>query len=328
MEGLKIPYGLNNSSLLVSAKNASKEESYTCPSCNSKLTYRAGDIRSKHFSHSAESNCSIESILHKTAKLLIKNAIKDNSLGIKTLTLRNSCHSCGVEFPTELPVNTFSDAKEEVYVAEYICDVVGYRGDHIALGIEILNTHKVDEQKAEGLPIYWIELKAEDVITNPLEWNPIQSRLKSSVCKSCKSDIKHTQEIADKWKVDPSLYSPIKNPNTATYIADTEICFACKEEIPIFWWSGVPFCEIEPPLPRPNTIKYRHSQKYGGSYWANTCANCSMIQGDNFLFLFDNAPLRGLPLSNQNTKKSDQVTVVGGDQAVSEFMKVINRSFP
>jgi len=51
-----------------------------------------------------------------------------------------------------------------------------------------------------------------------------------------------------------------------------------------------------------------------------------MIQGDNFLFLFKNAPLKGLPLSEKAvTNKSGMVKIKSGNAAVSAFMGVISR---
>jgi len=320
MEKLKVPYGLNNLNQLISAEKATKGAAYHCPCCGSKLVHRAGEIRASHFAHSSDSNCSLESILHITAKKLIVGAINTNSESLRNISLRNHCQSCGVEFNTNLPFKTFTGANEEVRIAEYICDVVGYRGNEVALAIEVLNTHKVDLKKAKNLPIYWVELKAEDVIANPYQWNPTQSNLKASFCTDCKSHIQHVESVASKWEVDHNLYSAIKKPNLAPYIADTEICFKCHEEIPVFWWQGVPFCETEPPNPKPKTIKYQSSKQYGGSYWANTCAKCNVIQGDNYLFIFDNAPFKSMPISNKGTHLQ-----IGA--ATSEFMKIINRNF-
>lgn len=328
MQSLKIPYGINDAGELVSAENATKDCLYFCPCCSTKLIYKAGDIRAKHFSHSFDSTCNIETILHKTAKLLIKQAITDNATNKRAIDIKHCCGNCQSNFLTKLPLKTFSKASEEIKVSDYICDVVGYRSTEIALGIEILVTHKVSEDKAKNLPIYWVELNAEEVIKKPYQWHPTQSQLKTIYCPDCKNHFKHIQQIADKWGIDKCLYSPVKNPEKSPYIAEIETCFKCKEKIPVFWWRGVPFCESEPPTPRPKTIKYRKSKTYGGSYWANTCANCGMLQGDNFLFLFPNAPLRGLPLSNETlsqTKPVASLRVLAGDEAVSEFMNVMNR---
>lgn len=326
MENLRIPYGLNETGELISAELAEKGTNYICPCCGIQLVHRAGEVRTKHFAHPPSSNCSFESVLHITAKKLIQSVIVKNATAKQTITLENHCHSCGVVFSTNLPMRTFSNAGLEIKIGNYVCDVVGYRGDSIGLAIEIFNTHEVDRNKAQNLQAHWVELKVEDVLKNPTKWVPTQANLKDSYCVSCKKHIKHVLEVADKFGIDRSLYSPIKNPSETTYIADIETCFKCKQEIPVFWWRGVPFCEVEPPNPKPKTIKFRNSKQYGGSYWANTCANCNMIQGDNYLYIFDNAPFKGLPLSTDDQSNQGGVKVVSGKSAVSEFMKVINRN--
>lgn len=328
MENFKVPYGVDNSGKLISAAEAVKNEVYNCPCCKINLIHRSGEVRAKHFAHPVSSSCNQESILHITAKRLIEGVMHSNASSSLTINFRNHCCQCGGEFNTTLPYRTFTNAQQEVHVSEYLCDVVGYRGNEIALAVEILNTHKVDTSKASNLPVYWVELKAEDVISNPTQWCPTQSKLKSSFCQNCKSHIKHVQAIAEKWKIDKALYSPVKDPSLSPYIADTETCFRCKEEIPVFWWQGVPFCEREPPEPKPKTIKNRNSKQFGGKYWANTCANCNVIQGDNYLYIFDSAPFKNMPLSGEaDNQAGGLIRVVSGKSAVSEFMKVIHRNF-
>jgi len=327
MESLKVPYGLDTSNTLVSAEDASHSHIYRCPSCNIKLIYKSGDIRTKHFSHPSNSKCNIESVLHKTAKSLICRAISENAAGNQPIRLNSTCQNCDIKFDIILNPKLFSHANEEVPISEYVCDVVAYKNNNVALAIEVLNTHKVGTEKAKKLPVYWIELKAEDIIKNAFYWKPTQSYLKPSLCTKCKAHIKHVYKVADKWKIDRSLYTPVKKLGIATYIADTEKCFKCNNEIPVFWWKGVPFCEHEPPSPRPQTIKYRTSKQYGGAYWANTCAYCKILQGDNFLFRFDNAPLKGLPLVGEDdSHEQSSLTILTGDETEKEFYKVLRRN--
>lgn len=326
MENLKVPYGLDLQGKLVAASDALNNDKYRCPSCNTELVLRSGVVRTKHFSHPTSSSCGTESILHITAKKLIEDTINANALGKSSIALKSTCDNCCKEFNLNIPMKTFTGSRQEVRVSEYICDVVGFRGDEIAIAIEILNTHKVDQKKAENLNVYWVELKAEDVLINPNEWAPVQKYLKASFCRSCKDRFKHIITLCDSWDIDRSLYSVIKKPDLSMYVADTETCFKCKEEVPVFWWKGVPFCQTEPPYPRPSSVKYRNSKQYGGSYWANTCVNCNVVQGDNFLYLFDNAPFKGMPMATV-IKKKEMVKIVTGKTATSEFMKVIKRSF-
>jgi len=212
MGNLKIPYGVNESEKLIPAELAQKSNKYSCPCCGVQLIFREGEVKAKHFAHSPASSCSLESVLHITAKRLIYEAIMENAESGKSISLESDCHNCGVAFTTYLPAKTFSNSEIEVRVGTHICDVVGYRGNSIGLAIEILNTHKVDTKKAANLEVYWVELKAEDVINDPFKWIPTQANLKESYCNSCKNHIKHVIEVADKYSIDRALYSPIKDP--------------------------------------------------------------------------------------------------------------------
>lgn len=329
MNELKVPYGLNDEGNLVSSANAVRGVNYYCPMCRECLVHKAGEVKIKHFSHPSGTNCTPESILHKIAKHLIAEAVSQHANGLAVIKLEHHCGYCGLVFEIEIPKGTFTHAEKEVSFSPYVCDVVAYRRGLEPLAVEIFYTHKIGKEKRNNLSIHWLELKAEKVIQNPYYWQPTQSKLKPILCKTCKSDYKHILSVADKWNIPRELYLPIQKKNISPrYIAATETCFKCQEEIPIFWWQGVPFCQTEPPKPRPRTIKLRNSKQWGGSYWANTCANCNMIQGDNHLFIFDGAPFSGLPLYSNNARESETVHIVSEPKSVSEFYKVINRNFP
>lgn len=295
MNELRIQFGLDADGNIIAAENAVKGKAYFCPACSERVVIKAGKIRAKHFSHPSASNCNHETVLHQTAKHLIIAAIENNAKNSRVINLHDKCAECYDNHVIELIPTTFSHAGMEIRIDNYICDIVGYKRPEGRLAIEIFATNKLEDIKAKNLGVYWIELKAEDVIENPYSWKPIQKNLKSTYCTKCKIHFSNVIKIADKWGIDRSLYSPAKKLKKAKYIADTEVCFNCKNEIPVFWWAGVPFCTFEPPLPRPKTIKFKYSRRYGGSYWANTCANCGAIQGDNFLFLFDEAPFKCMP---------------------------------
>ncbi|WP_257294647.1 competence protein CoiA family protein [Endozoicomonas sp. YOMI1] len=326
MNQLKVPLGLTIGGELVSPEEASKNEEYFCPSCEGNLILKKGEFRTKHFSHPSNSACNQESILHKTAKSLIIKSIVDNYKNGRKITIQNECSNCKCDYEINLEPKTFSGAQEERRVGEFVCDVVGYRNKIESLAIEVLVTHAVDDYKAKNLPIYWLEVNAEDIIQNPYKWLPTKKGLKGKYCGKCKSNISDIISVADRWNIDRSLYSLKGFSEKANYVAGIETCFKCKERIPVFWWQGVPFCEDEPPLPRPVTIMHKYSKQFGGAYWANTCINCGMLQGDNHLYLFPKAPFKDLPLSQKfmpkrSTKNHNESPVM------QEMMKVIRRNF-
>lgn len=157
MKEIKIAFAINEAGYLVSAKEAVKEQLYFCPSCQGKLIFRDGDIYIKHFAHSVTTNCSPETVLHKIAKTIVKEAIINNIEG-ESIYIKHRCNECETFHMTQIPSKTFSGAEEEVRISDYICDVVGYSGDKKPLGIEILVSHKVPTLKAQNLPIFWVEL--------------------------------------------------------------------------------------------------------------------------------------------------------------------------
>jgi len=322
---LRLSHAHDGGAMLTSAEDAIRGEEHVCPSCSDPVTLRRGDVRVAHFAHRPGTNCSPESAIHKIAKLLIAQVIHLNALGSdRAITIENSCEHCGCAVTRALPPGTFTGAQEEVAVGSYWVDVAGYNGAKIALAVEIRHTHAVGEEKAGSLDGFWVELVAADVIANPFRWVPQASKLKVMLCEPCKRQIKTTQRVLSQWNVDRNNCSPVFNPERAKYIAATEECWKCKKVIPVFWWHGVPFAEDQPPEPRPASVQYRYSKKYEGKYWANTCPGCECMQGDNFLFLFDDAPLasKHLPLRQINSQ-GGTVSITTGPGAVNSFLKTV-----
>jgi hypothetical protein len=189
MKELRVPVGVDSLGNLVRAAQANRRERYFCPSCREKLVFRDGTHRVRHFAHPANGACSQESILHKTAKLLIANVISANAAGAPNgkIVLDRMCDTCRTTSPHDIPLKTFSSVAQEVKVGKFICDVVGYRDNGVqALSVEIFHMHGVSGEKLETLPGLWIELDAAAVIQNPNHWQPIQSKLKAYKCKRCK----------------------------------------------------------------------------------------------------------------------------------------------
>lgn len=285
----RVPYGVDELGNYVSPEMASKQTVYFCPCCANRLVFKSGTKRVKHFSHPKAANCNPETVLHKTAKALIQRAIMDNAEGELCLSIMDNCQCCGGEQERLLKPKTFSNAVQEVRVGQYICDVVAFKGEgEIALGIEILVTHAVDEEKAKNLNIYWIELKANDVIESATMWQPVQAKLRQSNCLKCKEEAQRVRKIAAQYGIDGAMFSTdryavFRSENYRGYLGFVGECWACKRDIPLFWWADMPFCTQRPPEPRPKTIQFRFSKTGKRSYWANTCATCTMIQGVDFV---------------------------------------------
>lgn len=317
---LKVLFGRAPAGGLVQVESADASCTYFCPGCDAKLVLRDGDIRQKHFSHPSHSRCTQETILHKTAKALLAEVIEFNASGIGArIELGCQCDSCNQEHFVELKAGTFSGAAVEKPVGPYVGDVVAARSGKDALVVEVVVAHHIEPEKAANLTLPWIEVMAEDILASPRRWSPVHTKLKPTTCSRCRENIRKVQEVCDRWGVERSIYTPLHQGGHKSYVAAVERCFKCHEEIPVFWWAGVPFCESSPPQPRPRTIARKYSKQYGGPYWANTCASCGVIQGDNYLFLFDDAVLGDMPLSESFKRQRSSA-------AVSAFMNIVDRN--
>lgn len=295
---LLVPYGTDPQGTLVRASEANHQTIYHCPGCNSPLVLRAGEKVIHHFAHKANSTCTGETVAHQTAKRLLVQVIMEQSISPfpKAISIFCPCSCCNKTFSLALPARSFTSAQEEHRIDTFVCDVVAFRDSACVLAIEVFMTHAVEEKKALVLSVPWLELSAEAVLENPYQWRPTKANLKPVLCPDCKKHVIKLRELAERWNLaffEPARY---RDPSRATFLAAIETCWKCKNEIPVYWWRGVPFCETEPPSPRPRTIQHRYSKTYGGSYWANTCPECDAVQGDNFLFLDRSPVFAGLPL--------------------------------
>lgn len=294
---LLVPYGADANQRLVRAAEAQRGIEYRCPQCDGLLVLRAGDVKITHFAHKANTDCSGETLLHQIAKRLVAQVVNEcTTSASKRLAMSCMCTRCNRAFQSSMSAKAFSRAEIEKRIGPFVCDVVAFRDSEPVLAIEVLATHAVDEVKARDLGLPWIELSAEAIIDDPYSWRPRNSRLKAVHCPECKDYDRRLQKAAERWNQPISESAVSRDPSRATYLAAVECCYKCKNDIVVYWWAGVPFCEKEPPKPRPRSIEHRFSKTYGGSYWANTCPSCGALQGDNFLFLFKDAPFSGLPM--------------------------------
>lgn len=101
MKYFKIPYARNNANFLIAPSAGRKNESYFCPKCDSKVIFRAGMIRAKHFAHKVdpENVCDghqSESQLHKAAKFMVYTEISEwIHEGKLSPSIKKSCAICG-----------------------------------------------------------------------------------------------------------------------------------------------------------------------------------------------------------------------------------------
>jgi hypothetical protein len=125
----KIPFALDDDNNIIDIEVAEKGVIYKC-NCGSDVKLRGGDIISDHFYHINESECSLESTIHKAYKAIFEKVKK-----IKLPYIING--------QSEL---IFDKVELEKKIDDYIPDAIGYIGDDRFL-IEFAKSSYIGERK-------------------------------------------------------------------------------------------------------------------------------------------------------------------------------------
>ena len=81
---IKYPFALDEQGNLVSVNDIDREHrydhQYTCPQCGRPMLPRLGKKRTKHFYHSENQSCGVESYVHKIAKLILEHRFNEREI--------------------------------------------------------------------------------------------------------------------------------------------------------------------------------------------------------------------------------------------------------
>ena len=294
MSGLKIPYGIDSKGRLCSAERAKKGEEYFCPVCSGQIILKRGKVRRSHFAHKPDSGCSQETVVHKTAKLLIQEVVRawKAGKGNPPILLRE-CDICGGLKEQKLPEKV-EDALLEYRLSEgVIVDVGLLVKGRVQAAVEVKVTHEIDEEKLRKMSIPFIEVDGNEIIENPYLWKSLRDTFNSFICEECKDTFikfqRKARRIARKCNIElPKAY----------YRYGITVCWKCKKEIIVFAW---PEDGLKPGVkPYPRTIRYCYSRTMDSRYWANTCPYCGAIQGNFFLYMEPDGPFFGLNIEEDS----------------------------
>jgi len=165
-----------------------KGELYFCPDCTGQLIFRKGEIKKPHFAHKTIPRvCDFlrETEKHYRAKLAVAAAINSRQPA-KLIRICTQCRKSIITQP--IPPKVKQASLEYTLPSGHRADValLDEKGQLLAV-IEIMETHRVDDDKAKALQdIRWAEFLADSVI-NSLEWKPDRDLLKPSHCSRCKA---------------------------------------------------------------------------------------------------------------------------------------------
>jgi hypothetical protein len=110
-------------------------------------------------------------------------------MGGPPVSIRRKCgvYMCNVTSTTILPDRVVDALPEQRISSGRIVDVAFIDIDlNVVCAVEVFYTHAVDEKKAADLNGPWLEVRAEDVLENPLVLIAEQHGLRPWTCKECK----------------------------------------------------------------------------------------------------------------------------------------------
>ena len=201
MEHRGVPYAVTLDGELADPKTAEKlvDGGYRCLACNEPVLLRQGQVRVPHFAHYADRDvsCNPETVLHEAAKLRLVEMLHE---GVAAFHLNVGCPgyvgvdeqrvACSAKDLAEraLDVPEFDQASVEVAFGRYRLDAAAALGGEAVLGLEVFQSHQVDEAKeaflmASGLP--WLEVEARAVLEEAMPWLAIRSSFGVVQCPAC-----------------------------------------------------------------------------------------------------------------------------------------------
>ena len=167
MTNLQIPYAYSSNKIPISPEVAEKGQNFSCPICDSEVILKRGEVRRPHFAHKPDTGCSGEGVRHKVAKqmiyLMYLRTVRTVMVSVTTFRRCPNC-SQGVLF-SQTP--KYDDVACEMNVGRHRVDLVLLRDGKPVSGIEVRDTHPVDDAKwdaFEELRFPCIEVEAKDVI--------------------------------------------------------------------------------------------------------------------------------------------------------------------
>lgn len=278
--GLRFPIALSVSGNLVWARKSAPREKYECPNCHAPMHLRAGIKVRAHFAHlPSERPCSPESVLHASAKLIVKEAIERCVATREPYTLKWKCAECLAVHSGNLAASPRVVRMEKPLGAiRPDLTVESLQGKPL-VAIEIVVSHKPEESteaeyKRNKVPVVLIHPTMESLKSLRRELGratTMNAPCKHARCPQCGGLIeelqfqvwpgyecyhcRHSFSILDVVEKDSGMGRMWDLPRSA---------------IPIASRLGV-------------RLEYRYSKTAGSKYSMHMCPQCEYAQGDWFL---------------------------------------------
>jgi len=175
-----------NGTALVYPQQAKPRGDYLCPECLSVVDlHKAGENHRPHFSHRADVSriCSPETVEHKTAKMLIADCVRRQR---ENIVVRRECCWCERRVAVPLDERVNGATVEHRMANGIIPDVTLLRDGEPIIFVEVWMHHRVPSEKASAMS-NWLEVRAGDILREPLRWTPVVDKLAAEKpeCDKC-----------------------------------------------------------------------------------------------------------------------------------------------
>lgn len=232
------PFGLDGSGDLIRVEDAKEGTAYRCPVCLEGMRLREGARVQKHFAHFSGVEHKPETVLHKVAKMLIVQAVKQwRSGGGRPPTIVRGCDICGKNVQQKVPGKVVSAVEELAVASGHVVDVALFSADAIVAAVEVRVTHAVDEEKHRRLPVPYLEVDAEELAHEPQVWRAISHRLNDAACRSC---LLRADQLVD--LVNRVARHSGQSLSVDPWLPTVGVCDECDRPMLVYWapsWSGV-----------------------------------------------------------------------------------------
>jgi len=299
MTDLLISWACDAQDMIISPNEAITGCLYFCPACRTPLSLkgaRAGAKRRKHFAHRPDTQCSPESIVHETAKKLVKKVVNEWVSGVgPSPTIMHRCRDCRQNYVgSTLPSQVSGAALERYLPNGYRVDVGILAKGRTRAAVEIRVTHPVGEVKAGSLSIPFVELSGSAIVEDPYNWYPLLDGFQPRRCIPCEQLYTERTELRypeqERMQLAERAFlrrcEVISRATSVTIPANSYFryalcpCRRCEQVILVFDWpEHRSYSEAAPKgSPVPRTLRRWIDRKSGDKYWVNSCPHCGGIQ--------------------------------------------------
>lgn len=242
-----VPFALAVDGAPVHASAASRQGTYVCPGCRSRLILRAGNIRRRHFAHAHGFAGHGESELHRLAKHRLEQLLEALPEGKRHFFLPEPCERCGRPVRRRLPAFARVELEYRMPFGRIADAALLSEDGQLVCVIEIFVTNRVDPRRAAAPGIPWLEVGVLDPIDDT-KWRVKAGwpRLRYVICRLVARKIPRSAVLP----VVAAKAPHVRPTRVNQYQVELVRCRACGATSRYFTWRGT-----DPPESRPSSLR-------------------------------------------------------------------------